>query len=271
MMPGQSRAVPHLVVLAPDSYSGRRIELAAERMTVGREPNCDVRFDDPHVSRAHAVLQRRGDTVHVQDLGSTGGTSVNGIPATAAELHGGDIVAFATVRARFEAALPASEQTQAMPAQASRVNYAIDRQDAGVISNVAGDQYNAHIHQLVQQRDNFLREIAATKTRARWLIWSGLLLFVAGFTLFAAADLNFLKQISHDIQNSNPQPPTSPFGHDIAGIPSGLLGWALAAIGALMLMVGIVLHIVAASRRRRVERDFAVPVPWPLPQQGEMR
>jgi len=30
-----------------------------------------------------------------------------------------------------------------------------------------------------------------------------------------------------------------------------------------MLFIGIVLHIVATSRRRRVEQDYPLPMPWP--------
>jgi predicted component of type VI protein secretion system len=282
-------AVPRLVVLAPEALRGRQIELCTDYLTVGREPTCDVRLDDPHVSRTHAALRRRGGTVYVQDLGSSAGTFVNGNPAASTELHQGDVVTFATVRARFEAAPPVAEATQAMPAQAWRdqtmtaqagpaqegpaqagqaqagpVRYEIGRQDAQEISNVGRDQYNAQIQQVIQQRDSFMREIAGTRTKARWLVWLGLLLFIAGFAMFAAADLNFLKQISSDIQsNAAPAPPTDPFGRPIFGIPSGLLGWAIAATGALMLVIGIVLHIVATSRRRRVERDYPMPMPWP--------
>ena len=300
-----SAAVPRLVILAPEAIRGRQIELAADYLTVGREPTCDVLLDDPHVSRTHAALQRRGGTVHVQDLGSSGGTFVNGNPATSAELRQGDIVAFATVRARFEAAPPLTEQTQAMPAQAAppqpdwaappaaaqvsvsprwsggppgrpRVEpapagapqdgwarYEIGQQQADVISNVGRDQYNAQVQQVIQQRDSFMREIAGTRTKARWLVWLGLLLSIVGFAMFAAADLNFLKQIASDVQSNNTAPPSDPFGHPILGIPSGLLGWAIAAIGGLMLVIGIVLHIVATSRRKRVERDYPMPMPWP--------
>jgi len=276
-------AVPRLVVLAPEAFRGRQIELASEYLTVGREPTCDVRLDDPHVSRTHAALERRGNTVYVQDLGSSGGTFVNGTPAMSAELHQGDVVGFATVRARFEAAQPVSAETQAMPGtpapgwaerpepnptdvrQAGPVRYDIGSQQADVISNVGRDQYNAHVQQVIQRRDSFMREIASTKTKARWLVWLGLLLFVVGFALFAAADLNFLKQVSSDFGSNNVTAPTDPFGRPILGIPSGLFGWALAAIGSLMLIVGIVLHIVATSRRRRVERDYPLPMPWPPP------
>jgi pSer/pThr/pTyr-binding forkhead associated (FHA) protein len=332
-----SSAIPRLVVLAPEPFRGRQIDLTAEYLTVGREPTCDVRLDDPHVSRAHAALQRRDGAVYVQDLGSSGGTFVNGNRTTSAELRQGDVVAFATVRARFEAGAPVTDETQAMPTQAmprpggmapggptpgglpqagampaqgripsvqdgapragpaqgatpnaeaapyggpapgaapygpptgppqaEPVRYDIGQQDGQVISNVGRDQYNAHVQQVIQQRDSFLREVAATKTKARWLVWLGLLLFVAGFALFAAADLNFLKQIANDIQsNGTPPPPANPLGRPIFGVPSGLLGWAMAAIGALMLVIGIVLHIVATSRRRRVEREYPLPAPWP--------
>ena len=274
-------AVPRLVVLAPEVIRGRQIELAADYLTVGREPTCDVCLDDPHVSRTHAALERRDGTVYVQDLGSSGGTFVNGNPARSAALHQGDVVTFATVRARFEAAPPVSAETQAMPGmaaqgraerpepnptdvrQAGPVRYDIGQQEAQVISNVGRDQYNAQVQQVIQRRDSFMREIAGTKTKARWLVWLGLLLFVAGFALFAAADLNFLKQISSDFGSNSTAPPTDPFGHPILGIPSGLLGWAIGAVGSLMLVIGIVLHIVATSRRRRVERDYPLPMPWP--------
>ena len=316
MMPQQSAAVPHLVVLAPDAISGRRIELSKDYLVVGREPTCDVRLDDPHVSRTHAALRRRGSAVYVQDLGSSGGTFVNGNPVTMTELLPGDVVTFATVQARFDAVVSPTDETHAMPtlirpvparpaqdtpsreeqvpgrmaqpepaqaalrparpvqaepvqqraAQAGVARYDIGRQDADVISNVGRDQYNAQVQQVVQQRDNFLRDIAATRTKARWLAWTGFLLFVVGFSLLIAADLSFLKQIGNAFHNPSAPPQiTSPFGRDIGGIPSGLLGAALASAGVLLLIVGIVLHIVATSRRRRVERELPLPMPWPPP------
>ena len=273
MMRLDSGGTPHLVVLAPDSDRGRRILLDREYLVVGREQTCDVRFDDPHVSRTHAALQRRGNRVYVEDLGSSGGTFVNGAATTAArEVRAGDVLTFASVRARLESGATVDDETSALPAPPAEaaVVHQIDEQRARVINNVDRDQYISHVQYVSQQRENFLREVAATKTKARWLALTGFLMFVVGFGIFAAADLSFIKGISDAIQNGGEPPPaTSPFGREIGGVPFGLAGWALAALGMILVVVGIVLHIVATARRRRAYRDFPVPPPWPDP--GSMR
>jgi hypothetical protein len=273
MMRLDSGGMPHLVVLAPDSDRGRRIPLDRDYLVVGREPTCDVRFDDPRVSRTHAALQRRGNAVYVEDLGSSGGTFVNGAATTGArELRAGDVLTFASVTARLESDGAVTDETSTMlarPAEAAVVHH-IDEQRAGVINNAEHLEYISHVQYVNQQRENFLREVAATKTKARWLAWIGFLMFVVGFGIFAAADLSFIKGISDAIQNGGQPPPTtSPFGREIGGIPFGLAGWALAALGMMLLIVGIVLHIVATSRRRRAYRDF--PVLPPSQGAGPMR
>ena len=119
-----SRGIPQLVVLAPDSDRARRIELRPGYMVVGREPGCDVRFDDPHVSRSHAALQRSGNAVYVRDLGSCGGTFIGGTAVTAArQLHPGDVVTFAT--AAIGPTVPLSSPTvppQRWPARTWRLS-----------------------------------------------------------------------------------------------------------------------------------------------------
>ena len=49
----------------------------------------------------------------------------------------------------------------------------------------------------------------------------------------------------------------SPPGREIGGIPIGLVGWALAALGVMLLIASIALSAAAASRRRRAYRTFA--------------
>lgn len=112
-------ATPSLVVLGAGSELGRRIDLDAERMIVGRSTDCDLRLADASLSRTHAALHRRGDTVQVEDLRSSEGTYVNGERLTAPRvLQPGDVVRFARIQARFE--VVGVTRTAVIPAQANR-------------------------------------------------------------------------------------------------------------------------------------------------------
>ena len=50
------------------------------RVTIGRDPACDLKLDHPTVSRRHAQLDVQGSQHVLLDLGSTNGTFVNGQP-----------------------------------------------------------------------------------------------------------------------------------------------------------------------------------------------
>jgi pSer/pThr/pTyr-binding forkhead associated (FHA) protein len=269
-MRAQGGGTPYLVVQAPESDRGRQIPLDKDYLVVGREQSCDVRFDDPSVSRTHAALRRRGNAVYVEDLGSTAGTLVNGTKAVAArELHAGDLLTFASVVARLESLGFDSAQTittPARPAGAGTVHYV--RQQHGGLIAYDERQYNSHVQYLKQQRDNLLREVAATRTKARWLVWTGLTMLVLGSGIFAAVDLNFLKPVSKGIQNPGSVPPTDPFARSAGGIPIGLIGFAMAAAGMLLLIVGIALHVVATSRGKQAHRKYPVLPPWAGPDAG---
>jgi hypothetical protein len=260
--------VPHLVVLAPGPDRGRRIELSGDYLVVGREQTCDVRLDDPHVSRTHAALERRGDGIYVQDLRSSGGTFVNGAPATSRELRTGDIISFASVKARFEAGRSAAGGTRAMsatrgpaPAQAGAVHYSIGQQQAGAINNVGRDQYQAYFQQVVHERDTFHREIAAVRTKARWLVTLGVVIIVVGFAMFALPGVGFAKQIDQQISSGTAGPVTNPEGPLILGIPMTELGWIVFGIGMLIAGTGSVLHRNAVARRGRFDREHPLPPP----------
>lgn len=68
---------------------------------------------------------------------------------------------------------------------------------------------NAEYMYHIQQRENFLREVVATRTKARWLAWTGFVTFLAGFGLFAYADLSFIKKIGDAVQNGGQAAPTT--------------------------------------------------------------
>jgi hypothetical protein len=59
---------------------------------VGRAVASDLRFEDVHVSRRHAIVVRYGDHVRVLDDRSSAGTFVNGRRVIATDLADGDVV-----------------------------------------------------------------------------------------------------------------------------------------------------------------------------------
>jgi len=56
---------------------GRRVDLHADQITIGRGSDNDVILNDPMVSRYHAVLRRQSDQYGVIDLGSSNPVVVN--------------------------------------------------------------------------------------------------------------------------------------------------------------------------------------------------
>jgi pSer/pThr/pTyr-binding forkhead associated (FHA) protein len=66
-----------LVVRAGGGRVGESFPLDHDRMTIGRRPDSDVFLDDVTVSRDHALIVRRGNEYHLDDLGSLNGTYVN--------------------------------------------------------------------------------------------------------------------------------------------------------------------------------------------------
>jgi len=82
-----------LVVVA-GAGAGTEFILDQEMRTIGRGPGVDLAFDNPDMSRQHAVIEFAGGGFRVRDLGSTNGTVVNGAPAQTAELQHGDRMQF---------------------------------------------------------------------------------------------------------------------------------------------------------------------------------
>jgi FHA domain len=68
---------PALVIRAGGGRAGESFPLEGDRLTVGRRPDSDIFLDDVTVSRDHAMLVRRGNDYHLDDLGSLNGTYVN--------------------------------------------------------------------------------------------------------------------------------------------------------------------------------------------------
>src|SRR4051794_19400548 len=73
--------------------------LAQDVIKIGKLASSHLRLDDETVSRMHAVIETTGpNEIHVVDLGSTRGTTVNGERITKARLQSGDEVMFGDCR-----------------------------------------------------------------------------------------------------------------------------------------------------------------------------
>lgn len=51
-----------------------------DKVTIGRNPKCDICLDDSSISRHHAEIIKRDDYFSITDLGSSNGTRVNSVP-----------------------------------------------------------------------------------------------------------------------------------------------------------------------------------------------
>lgn len=255
-----SSASPRLVVTTPESLRGKVLAVDDGRVVVGRGPASDVELDEPHVSRRHAALEHLDGRTLLRDLGSSMGTRVNGSLFDGERaLQHGDLVRFGVVEARYEDPLDPGDPTS--------VQLGVGDQRGEQINNVGGDQYNQYIRQIREERESFLREVASTKTRARRLILVGLLLFAGGGGTYGWALLRFASDASAAFSSTSYElPDVELFGPALGGVPIGLLGFAAAGIGSLLMVVGLVLHIVSTARQRRVQSSHWPAVPPPRPQ-----
>jgi transcriptional regulator with PAS, ATPase and Fis domain len=91
-------------LVAPDGgVSPLRLdESRPPRLLVGKGPACELRLDDPLVSRRHAAIEIGAQSLRLQDLGSTNGTFVNGVRVIEAILRGGETLRIGTTALRVD-------------------------------------------------------------------------------------------------------------------------------------------------------------------------
>ena len=73
---------------------------------IGKVPSAHLQLADESVSRMHAIVEVTRDEVHLIDLGSTGGTFVNGQKINKAKLVNGDTIQIG--KSRIEVAIATS-------------------------------------------------------------------------------------------------------------------------------------------------------------------
>ncbi len=94
---------PRLAVVAALGHEPGTVFDIAEGATLGRSDHAEIRIDDPFASSAHARIFQRGDFMHVEDMGSTNGTYLNGRQLRAAErLKVADVIRIGDSEYRYE-------------------------------------------------------------------------------------------------------------------------------------------------------------------------
>jgi hypothetical protein len=88
------------------TIDGRREEVTAPRVVLGRSRSCDIRLPDVNVSRRHAELRQEGATYWIVDLDSMNGTVVNGRPVERERLRDGDTITLGSTNIVFGRSLP---------------------------------------------------------------------------------------------------------------------------------------------------------------------
>ena len=67
---------PYLVIYVGND-GGRRHKLHRGTMTIGRSSRADITIKDDHISRIHCIIEWMGDTIRIDDQGSTNGIYVD--------------------------------------------------------------------------------------------------------------------------------------------------------------------------------------------------
>ena len=102
-----------------DSGEVKLVALEREWTRIGRSLAADIRFDDPTVSRRHALIVRQADGVRVLDDRSLNGVFVNGERVEWRVLGDGDEIVVGRYRLHFLEAAPEAAASEAPPLEAA--------------------------------------------------------------------------------------------------------------------------------------------------------
>lgn len=110
------------VVLAMFRADGdrRSFSLHKDMTVIGRREDCDLRIPLGEISRKHCRLIRDGDTLRVEDLGSSNGTYVNGQRVQESAVAAGDTIQVGSLAFVVQIdGVPADEELQPVRSSAA--------------------------------------------------------------------------------------------------------------------------------------------------------
>ena len=73
-------------------HGTEKLVISVPEVVIGRDPKSQIMLSDSGVSRRHARIYQTDTDFVIEDLGSSNGTYVDGVPIVSCVLHGGDSV-----------------------------------------------------------------------------------------------------------------------------------------------------------------------------------
>lgn len=102
---GAATLIPYIRISFPNTADDEVLKLEGNVWTAGRDSDCEISIDSPHVSRKHFEVTRTDEGFFVTDLGSSNGTKLNGQTITPHEptrLDSGDELRIMNIILSFE-------------------------------------------------------------------------------------------------------------------------------------------------------------------------
>ena len=138
-------AGPGRLVVLKGERTGRKIMLEFDEAVIGRAIDCDVRFDNAHLSRKHALIKRISPVEYeVTDLGSSNGTFINGVMIEAPSLLklgdklrlGNDVVTQLTIHDPVEEQLLHRQRLETLGRLGAGIAHDFNNMLGAVLSNL---------------------------------------------------------------------------------------------------------------------------------------
>jgi two-component system NtrC family sensor kinase len=98
--------MPPILTVTEGPDKGQVFKLRSERITIGRDPMCDIRLNDMQVSRQHAGITLSEAVCEILDMNSSNGTMVNGRVIVRHPLAEGDVVLLGNTRLAYHIPVP---------------------------------------------------------------------------------------------------------------------------------------------------------------------
>jgi len=130
------------LILSLDGQVIKEFTLSKERTTIGRKPHNDIQIDNLAVSGEHAMIMTILNDSFLEDLGSTNGTLVNGLPIKKHFLQNNDVVEIGKYKIKYASEAPSNltqedfEKTMVLRAPAAAAAPKIERNPTDTQTNL---------------------------------------------------------------------------------------------------------------------------------------